>query len=417
MKPASFVGRILAPYVDLSRPETDGPVHAWRPWISWQKTLGHCQREGNLQRILPPGFRASLDEQLEGGLRVAVEDPEETPAEDRSEAWATLCELVRAQEQLAPERRAAVLGTLLSLGFFGPLARASVPDAENIAASDWQASCALAIQAAKTILAVTGVGSHDLSPLEQIARAARPSSVPRFSAEVELVVQYGRHRRDLAATQHWRSQAWKTLQAIVAERGAESFTAHLLTSRFYRSASYVPFIAGDRGAVVREMDLCEEHAVRAAPTDAHEALLARENKIPMLQSRAKEARWLGDLGLAHHRLLRARDLDPADSLRWVELGEVELDLGRPAAALESYLTAARLAPPGGALSWFMAAEAARACGQLASACAYYQHALAIDGSAVAAARRLSELGPQVPGFAPLELIASRLIDRAIATPA
>ena len=173
--------------------------------------------------------------------------------------------------------------------------------------------------------------------------------------------------------------------------GRESFASHLLLSRFYRSASYVPYMRGQRSKVVDEMDQCEYHALAMNPHTDRQTLLTMENRIPMLQSRAKEARWLGDLPLALSRLERARDTDPLDAMRWIELGEVHLDLNNHQRALDCYITAARLAPPGGAVAWHMAGEAARLCGLNDRACCCYLHALAIDSLSVASAQQLKAL--------------------------
>lgn len=390
MNPKSFMEQALAPYVRLAPPSADGPVHAWRPWLSWQRCLTDGgERQANLQRILPPGFRDSLSAELGGAGRHAIASPDELAPELRTDAWKAMLDLVRAYGSLAAPRRAAVAGVLLSLGFYEVLARIEIPSEDAIAADLSEASVALAIVAARTVLGAVGRRSYTLAPLARIADTAAAGSDVRFTARIELVVQHAKHTGDVAAAAHWREGAWHDLQALTAEHGANSFRANLLTSRFFRSASYVPFMRREREAVVAEMALCEAHALALSPRSEREALLARENRIPMLQSRAKEARWLGDFELAKQRLKQARDVDPMDSARWIELGEVHLDLGEAEAALACYVTAARLAPPGGALAWFMAGEAARLTGDEEGACAHYLHALAIDGLCVAAADQLA----------------------------
>ncbi|HSI50345.1 MAG TPA: hypothetical protein VLA61_18900 [Ideonella sp.] len=396
MNTRSFMEQALGPYVRLAPPSPNGPIHAWRPWLAWQRCLtDSSERQSNLQRVLPPGFRDSLAAELCSYGQYAVEAPEELSPELRTDAWLAMLELLHAFDSLAAPRRAAVAGLLLSLGFYELLARISeIPSEDAIAADPWEASVALTTASACTVLGSIGRRPYTLVPLATIAENAARDSDVRFNACIDLIVQHAKYTGDVEAATHWRECAWQSLQTLTSKYGAESFRAHLLTSRFYRSASYVPFMRRERDIVVAEMALCEAHAMAMTPRSESEALLARENCMPMLQSRAKEARWIGDLALAKERLERARDIDPMDSARWVELGEIHLDLGEPEPALTCYVTAARLAPPGGALAWFMAGEAARLAGDNETACTHYLHALAIDGLCVAALDQLSSIASE-----------------------
>jgi tetratricopeptide (TPR) repeat protein len=413
MAARSFNEEMLGTYVNLSAPGPVAPIHAWRPWLSWQKCCRETEQpEGNLQRVLPPGFRESLAIELGGTGRYAVFAPNELDPALRTAAWDDLCELLGSYEALSPRKQAAVLETLLSLGFFNTIARiAAMPSADAIASSTEQASIGLIIAAAKIILANVGQGKYDLSLYEFVATHALLASPTRFTAAIELVVQHAKYTGDVEAAAHWRAVAQSALDLLVGARGQDSFASLLLISRFYRSGAYVPFMRGERKQVEREMQLCEDHALAMQPGSHVEQLVATENLVPVLQSRAKEARWLRDLPLALSRLERARDLDPLDSLRWVELGEIHLDLSNYADAFACYTTAARLAPPGGALAWHMAGEAARLQGNNEQACCAYLHALAIDALSVASAQQLETLSAYSAGTRALAQVTRSLASK------
>lgn len=372
MAAASFMRAMLAPYIDLSRPCASAPVHTWRPYWSWQKCVSEePAREPNLQRVLPPAFRESLQAELGRPLQLAVRHPAELDPLARSDDWRELIALVDNFARLAEPKRATVLATLMSLGFFELVTELSpMPAAEDVRARDSATAIAGTVAASRLILGLEGLRPYTLDDHIVVARNARPGSQARFDAALNLVVQCGKWLKDPAQTRYWREVAQKELDEQVALHGSDSFTANLLTSRFYRGVSYLPFLENDRVAVVREMELCERCAHDMTPGSAREELLKRENMIPMLQSRAKEARWLGDLALAKARLQEACEIDPVDAVRWIELGEVLLDCGDFAQAANCYVRGASFAPPGASLAWFMAGECERLQDNLELACAY-----------------------------------------------
>ena len=383
-------------YLDLSHPADHAPLHVWRPWLSWLKMRGERPlMSSNLQRLLPPGFRRSLARERPAYI-VAIRDPGEIQKTHVSANWAFLQECVSNYATLACELRYATLSTLLALGFFEKARDIQCPPSDDQIRTDHtQASIGCAIAAATVALASQYDNQLDLSPLERVASLAPVGSQPRFEASIELVVQCAKHTNDLLNARRWRINARKSLDEIRRER-LNSFEMALLESRFYRSAAFVPFMEGDRDGVVREMELCEYHARLALGNTFDERILERENLVPMLQSRAKEARWLGDLALAKTRLQLAVNADPRDSIRWAELGEIELDTGNPEAAHRCYLIAATHSPPGSCLAWHMAGEAAYLCGDLELACAHYYEALKIDPMCTSAAQRLRQFAPGSP---------------------
>ncbi|WGD51560.1 hypothetical protein QA641_40030 [Bradyrhizobium sp. CB1650] len=156
----------------------------------------------------------------------------------------------------------------------------------------------------------------------------------------------------------------------------------LLLSRFYRAAAFIPQRQGDRKEVIRIMNDSERHAIAMQPTNAAEELIYLENLHPVLESRTKEALWLGDLNLALARAFRVIELDPCDSRAWCELGQVRLRRGEYSEAAEAYASAALLGPPASAISRYMAGLCFRNVGQPMLAGFFLKAALEIDPLAI-----------------------------------
>ncbi|MFT3665946.1 hypothetical protein [Piscinibacter sp.] len=392
---------LVASYFTLYRPEAAAPLHAWRPYLSWCRVVDESLPPRNLQRILPPAFRESLQAEIGGRRNLAPTHPFSLDSDLVTPAWMQLCERVRTCPSLSLQQRARVLGLLLSLGYFQLVLKLGrMPDSTELAADRDAASIAGSIAASSLILALEGLQPFSLEGFKKIATHVPRGSIVRFDALMNLVVQYGKSTYDVSAAQSWREEAHRELDAQLALHGTDSFNGHLLASRFYRGASYVPFLLGQREAVMREMELCEQHARAMVPRDEIDELIWRENMLPVLQSRSKEARWIGDLELAHERLAEGCSIDPSDPVRWIELGEVRLDLGHYEDAEDCYSRAAAFAPPGAALSSYMVGECERLQGHEAMACLYYQRALSIDPLCSSALRQLCALAP-VSGLAAL----------------
>jgi tetratricopeptide (TPR) repeat protein len=111
----------------------------------------------------------------------------------------------------------------------------------------------------------------------------------------------------------------------------------------------------------------------------------------LLESRTKEAMWLGELDLAEARARELVELTPLDAKARIELGEVLLERGQLEAAGVEYRTAARLGPPGTAIAWFMAGQCDEARGQLDLAFDAYLASTEADPLGVSAFERVAAL--------------------------
>jgi hypothetical protein len=79
------------------------------------------------------------------------------------------------------------------------------------------------------------------------------------------------------------------------------------------------------------------------------------NFHPLLETRSTTALWAKDLPMAARWAAELAERDPLDGKVHIRLGDVQVRLGRSAAAVRSYLTAAALGSPYGALGWSKAA--------------------------------------------------------------
>jgi tetratricopeptide (TPR) repeat protein len=172
-------------------------------------------------------------------------------------------------------------------------------------------------------------------------------------------------------------------------------------SRFYRAAAFVPQRRGDHAEVVRMMDQAEHFALALRPTTEAQKLLQLENLYPVMESRAKEALWLGDLDLALTRAERLVELDPFDSRVWLELGQVRLERNEWAAAAEAYAVAATLGPPSSAVGRHMAGVCFRHLGQPLLATFFFKAAIDVDPQAISPHDEIQRL-PNLPVLAPLK---------------
>jgi tetratricopeptide (TPR) repeat protein len=149
------------------------------------------------------------------------------------------------------------------------------------------------------------------------------------------------------------------------------------------------------------MDLAEQHARAMVPADEAQQLLYLENLHPVLESRAKEALWLGDLDLALDRALRVVDVDAYDSRVWLELGQIRLRRHEPALAAEAYAVAAALGPPASAIARHMVGLCFRDLAQPHLAAFFFKAALDVDPRAISPHEEIQAL-PDVPALTALK---------------
>ena len=370
---------LLRPFLDLG-PFVTGPLYARGIEEYWRAFVDPRVPRFSLQRTLPPVFRTQLVAES-GRPEYLVGDPRELPKGLRTDRWSEVCGALANWPALAYERKRALLLLLHSLCLYEPVLKL-VPefnirrihdDPEALELAYWRASARYVLGAPSRL---ADYADADMSAFEAIAVNV-PAAVPAaLNAAIKVFVHKAKTGAAPAQIKKWRGH----LDRVLADtaRTLEPFAVHLLTSRYYRALAFLPQRRGDPAEVVRIMDLAERHARKMKPRTAAEELVRLENLHPVMESRTKEALWLGDRGLAHERALKVVKLDPYDSKAWVELGEVRMARKEWARAAEAYVAAAMLGPPASAIGRHMAGFCYRKCGQDMLAAFLFKDALEID---------------------------------------
>lgn len=402
MRSSSLAESLLRPFVDLE-PCRLGPLYARGLEHSWA-AFAHADRPRfALQRTLPRPFRSQLLAEVDRRDHDGA-DPRAVRPELRSARWRAMCEALQAWPELTTDRRCRLVRLLHALCFYAVVAEripASV-DADELWREDgtelayWRASARYVLGLPDRVADYTHA---DLRDFERIAHEAPPHEPAAFDAAVKLLTHHAKIGAPTGELAKWHALAEQRLQSAVGK--IDDFTGAIFHSRFYRASAFVPHSAGDRREVVRAMDRAEHYARGAVPSSDAQALLYLENLHPIVESRAKEALWLGDLDLALARARAVVDLDTFDSRAWLELGQVRLRRQEWALAAEAYGTAAMLGPPSSAIGRHMAGLCFRRLGQPLLAAFFFRSALDVDPRATSPREEIQAL-PDLPVFTALK---------------
>ena len=374
---------LLRPFIDLE-PCSPGPLYARGIEQYWNAFTDARQPRFSLQSVLPAIFRAQFLSEI--GLRdLAVEDPRQVPTQFRSARWDALCAAVDGWQELSADRKCRVVLLLHALCFYAVIL-SLVPDIADEEVATGRCEAELTYWRASALYMwslrgpVTDYASANLAEIERVARLGPRVGPVAVNAVLRLLVHAAKTGAPADRLRGLQAQAEQTVGAVVGE--ADAFTRGLLLSRYYRAAAFVPLRQGLRADVIRMMDLAEQYAVSLAPSDETQELIRLENLHPVLESRTKEALWLGDLDLALSRARSVVDLDPYDPKTWLELGQVRLRRGEIAEAAESYAVAATLGPPASAIARHMAGVCYRDLGQPMLAGFFFKEAVEVDRHAI-----------------------------------
>ena len=393
---------LLRPYLDLAE-SNDGPLHAQNLEECWRSFVEPDALPFIPQRALSPGFRIQLAR--EAGQAYAVTDPRELSGSLRSDRWRRLCVALEEWTSLRGEEKCRLACLLHSMCLYQPLLaliphdhfEAGRADLDTVRLAFWRASANFIQHLPER---TSNYRTADMSVFEDIALNA-PSAVPEcFNATAKVFVHKAKNRCEIADLMTWSSRLEKVLALTIA--GADEFTAGLFTSRFYRGLGFLPQRAGDKNEMKRTMDLAESHARNIKPGTPAQHLLYRENLHAVMESRTKEALWLGDKDEALSRSLKVIEVDPCDSKAWAELGEIHYLRLELKEASEAYSTAAMLGPPASAVGRYMAGLCFGRLGQDMLAALFLKDTLECDPLGISPRRRISEL----PNFAVLDALKS-----------
>ena len=382
---------LLRPYLDLG-PLQAGPTHARSIDAGWQ---AYADLDGPTylpQRALSPGFRIQLAEQA--GAPYSVSDPRDLAENLRTDRWRKLCQDIELWPKLSSGRQCRLAALLHSMCLYEPLLKLIPENWSEAGDGDPDvAQLAFCRASAKFMHELpkrkSSYESGTMSAFENIAIDERIHAPVRFNATAMVFVQKAKARAPFEELDDWSKRLEIAFAAV--ENGGKGFTAQLFKSRFYRGMGFLPQHAGDRKALVKTMDIAEQHARDLTPTSAAEEILQRENLHAVLESRTKEALWLDDLDLAASRAAELTRVDPYDSKVWAELGQIHYLQENWRQAAEEYVVAAMLGPPASSVGRYMAGVCFRNLGLDILAAFLFKETLEIDPLGISSRQELLEL--------------------------
>jgi len=119
----------------------------------------------------------------------------------------------------------------------------------------------------------------------------------------------------------------------------------IAVSAFWRAASFVPYLRGDKVRTSLQLDEAERLARLFEGSAAVHRLLVEQNLHPLLETRVREASAFGDLTLATSRAQEFARLDPLDGKVHIRLGDTYFATGATEDALAAYRAATVLGAP------------------------------------------------------------------------
>jgi hypothetical protein len=388
---ARFATWLLRPYLDLA-PLDVGPLHAQSLEEGWRAFNDPSSAWFIPQRAMSPGFRMQVAE--EAGGKYALSDPRELHEQLRTDRWSRVCEALDGWTDLSIDRKCRLASLLHSMCLYQPLlalipgasfvVRGAEPGAIQLAF--WRASASYIQNVPKRI---SDYRSADMSLFEDIALHRQDAIPACFNATTKVFVHKAKTGAAAADLIIWGKRFENALARATV--GMDAFTAELHTRRFYRAMGFLPQRSGDRSGVVRTMDLAEHHAHKMEPTTSAEVLLHHENLHALMESRTKEALWLGDRDLALTRTLKVVEVDPYDSKAWVEVGEVRHRRAEWREAAQAYATAALLGPPASAVGRHLAGVCLRKLDLDSLATLFFKDTLEIDPLGISPREEIQKL--------------------------
>ncbi|MEQ9625078.1 tetratricopeptide repeat protein [Coleofasciculus chthonoplastes] len=404
---SSPIAWLNRPYFDLG-PFNGGCRHVYGIELNYRNLISDAPVAYKMQVNHSPYFRESLLKET-GMVQYRVNNPLQLANELRTERWNKLCDYLTHYQELQPATKLRVMNLLRSLCLHQTVLE-YVPEMSDSEVASDPALAALAwCRAISNLILSYDYGKlNNLNEIEIIATNAPSSSQVRFSAAIQLVVEYAKTFKDVASAELWCSVATKEIQDL--RPLLNDFDYKLLMSIYYRATSFVPLLHGDQEKVIQEMDLCEFYGESLTCENEEQQILANENRNILTESRTKEALWLGELDLAEERSRRLVEWEPLDPRYRLELGEILIKLGKIEEATKEYGSATRLGPPGSEIAWFMMGQCYQALGELEMACDCYLASLKIDPEAISALEKLVNLAPSLGNSALVNWSKRRLIE-------
>ncbi|MDN3354462.1 hypothetical protein [Actinomadura sp. DC4] len=383
-----------------------------RPFVDLSETAAASVQTSGIEAAFrhvleDPGYSLPIQYHPAAGLRDRIlrelgarefscAQPSEVAPELRTARWSRLVEWTDGFEDLPETRQKSVISLCQTLGLYTAVtalaaralnsaARAADPLATDFGA--WMLTRVL--RARSLVLRSRTAHQADIANLADIALADHLQLEQRISAGLSLVVQHSKGEyQDPALAARWRAHTERLFSGF---RPEEHWTSLGLASSYWRGICFVPFQRGLREQVTEELERAERYAVAMPSGSVGEDTMRRQYLHPLLETRIREANWLGDLDLSVARAERLIELDPLEPKVYITAGDVHLRAGDRGRAVERYRQAAVLGPPYTVLSRYKLGCALEAAGDLDGALSEFVAALRAEPGAVTCARAAQRL--------------------------
>lgn len=381
-------------FLDLS-PFDQGPSDASSIECAYRQFANEALPRMMIQTHPVTGLRELLAWEI-GLPGYGIRRAAELPVSLRTDRWHVMAEQVAEAERPHqwPAARLVRLATLLNtLGLYRDTALLLGGAADADSADGDVAT--LSIRHAMAVHRCEHSARSAAFNVEVLSRAVtNPRGDPhvRIGAGITLIVLFAKGgRKDIGLVRHWREVTGQLCRFL---RPSTDFGDALYVSAYWRAASFLPYLTGDRESTLFEMALAEEHASAIAPASDVERMLWSQAVHPLLESRAREAHDAGDLDSARRLIARLVKMDPLSSKAWLYAGYLTLAAGDTREALSEFSVAARLGSPCTAVAWLMIGKCQEAQGDGQAALAAYAEAVRADPANVDGRRAITELADQ-----------------------
>jgi tetratricopeptide (TPR) repeat protein len=334
----------LRPFLALE-PASDAPALLNGIIPTWRQ-LDENRASPWYERSLPAAFRKEL--QWVPGLEAhAVSSVENLPRSLRSPAWTRLLDWKSRYGALELPQQIAVLKLLGMLGFYednASLLELGRAPSRSRPLSERESELTYLRANNRVLLDEPGM-KGDYSEMFDAAQRCAPGTEIQLLCAIKTMTLYAEHgneHRNLFAAEVIARETLEGLRSRTTE--AMFFAA---TSRYWRTASYFPFLRKDYAEVDRRLDRAEE-AIRKAVSlgTPIERDYARDVLYALLATRVTTDVRVGRPQRALPRLKEMIEQDPRGAWQRLWSGNANLEMGELDVARENFLMAIHLAPPG-----------------------------------------------------------------------
>lgn len=379
--------RFNRPYIDLGE-ATERSLHVKGVDFAYHRFFVDC-RHPKIQAVLPHSFRSAIVRR--GNQRdYDVESPLELAEDLRTERWSALCRVVIGWRDLSSREMLLLVQLLGKLCLYNEVIRLT---AEFSIASCTDANIAEILyhraQASFVLDLDYGCGGPG-SEFEYLAIHSPDGCLAKINSLYQMVIESGKYKPDRNKLAYWLPRAENQIE--IARESISVNEYHVLRSRYYRSAAYLPYLDGDAAGAKRALDDAVGHAGLVSTKSEFDRDVAAEIMLPALESYTKTALWTKEFELAEEMSLRRIDADRNDARGYMEAGEVYFVSGCFAEAIKQYRIAVLLGPPGDVIALHMIGQCYENLNDPFSAFDAYASALRLDPFALATASRLKDIG-------------------------